>query len=257
MVSEVMLNNERRIADDGNRTEGTPSPVSNDNDHVARRGDGPAMEHRLPPVLEGPLADILQSGAVTDATRGVLQSRLAALDEPWPVQGAFFAATELATLRAVVDRLVPQDHRQRPVDIAIEIDRRLAQRRSSGWRPDVLPSDGKAYRIALRGFDEFAGERHGRHFVELNALQQDALIAHVQRGRTLGAAWAQLDSAVFFTELLAEVTEIYYSDPVAQVEIGYAGFADQPGWDEIGLNRSDPREPAVPSLGQRSPRRPE
>jgi len=235
----------------------TPSPTTIGADRVrASRESASAADESPAPEL-GPLDDLLQSDAVTPATYDVLAARLAALDEPWPDRGAFFSVKELATLRAVVNRLVPEDHRAKPLDVAILIDRRLAGGRSDGWRPDALPNDGESYRLALRGFDEFANERHHLRFVELNGLQQDALIVHVQRGRALGPAWEALDPATLFTELLAEATQIYFSDPIAQIEIGYVGFADQPGWEEVGLNQRDPREPAVPSRGQRMMRRPE
>ncbi|MBW3634848.1 MAG: GMC family oxidoreductase [Armatimonadetes bacterium] len=53
-----------------------------------------------------------------------------------------------------------------------------------------------------------------------------------------------MPSPRFFEELLAEATEHYYAHPLAQEEIGYAGFADAPGWKRIGLDERENREPA-------------
>ncbi len=65
----------------------------------------------------------------------------------------------------------------------------------------------------------------------------------VQRGRASGAAWRTLPSHRFFEELLAEVTEAYYSHPLAQEEIGYTGMADAHGWQHVSLNDLESWEP--------------
>ena len=61
-------------------------------------------------------------------------------------------------------------------------------------------------------------------------------------GRPPGPVWQTLDAARFFEEMLSELTATYYAHPLAQQEIGYAGFADLPGWTRIGLDEREARE---------------
>ncbi len=88
----------------------------------------------------------------------MLQERAA-----WRSQGPqFFTADEIVTLAALCDAMVPQDGPDDPggpryrVDIAGEIDRRLAGGNGNGWRYAALPADGDAYRRGLAAFDDVA-----------------------------------------------------------------------------------------------------
>lgn len=185
---------------------------------------------------------LLPTEHVTPATREVLRSRL----EPGggsPPPPRFFDAREVATLRAACDRLLPQTDRPRPVDLAVAIDERLADGKGDGWRYADLPPDGDAYRRGLRGLDEGALARFGSAFASLDGSHQDEILEAVQRGEASGETWETLPSRRFFEELLAELCECYYSDPLSQEEIGYVGMADVPGWQAIGLDQLDPREP--------------
>jgi hypothetical protein len=65
----------------------------------------------------------------------------------------------------------------------------------------------------------------------------------VQRNGAPGQTWKIVPAGRFFEELLAELTECYYSDPSAQEEIGYVGFADAHGWQALGLNELEAHEP--------------
>ncbi len=58
----------------------------------------------------------------------------------------------------------------------------------------------------------------------------------VKRGR-------QYLQIFFFEELLAQIVEIYYSRPEAKEEIGEVAYADAKGWQKIGLNEMEIREP--------------
>ena len=181
---------------------------------------------------------LIQSDAVTPPTRDALLSRL---DAP-PHSPQFFDEAEMATLRAACARLIPQTDRAVPLEIASPTDERLAKGKGDGWRYDTMPPDGTAYRIGLRGLNQSADLSHGAPFVALNGEDQDAILRDVQTGKARGEIWKTLPSARFFEEMLGEATENYYCHPLAQEEIGYAGFADAPGWVEIGLNQREARE---------------
>lgn len=189
---------------------------------------------------------LLASEAVSPATRAVLAARLDALSRPPITVGARLTAEQVATLRAVIDRLVPQGDRDRPVDIVAAIDARLAAGQTDGWRYDALPPDTEAIGRGLAGLDEAAWLRHALDFTDLTPARQDALLRLVQNGTVPGETWRALPAQRWFEELLAEACEIFYADPLAQDEIGYVGYADLPAWDAIGLDRRDARELPTP-----------
>lgn len=173
----------------------------------------------------GSAADLIASDHVAAPTRAALQARAA---RP-KVLPRWFDADDFALLEAVCARLitgVPQ------VDIAGAIDARLADGIGDGWRYDALPPDGEAYRAGLRAIDATAVSFHAQPFVTLDAGQQDEVLTAVQ-----------LASQRWFEELLAEATETAYANPAVQAAIGYAGFADLPGWTAIGLDQREAREP--------------
>lgn len=174
-------------------------------------------------LADSALDTLLASDHVSPATRAALTVRLA--EEPTTPR--FFTTAEFATLTAVCARLVPPGSAARR-PIASLIDARLADVRGNGWRYAELPADGEAYRAGLATIDATAGG----DFAVLGGARQDAVLGEVQRA-----------APRFFEELLAEVVERFYADPVAQGEIGYVGFADRPAWTALGLDERDPREP--------------
>lgn len=93
------------------------------------------------------------------------------------------------------------------------------------------------------GLNESARAMFGMAFDELDASSQDEVLLAVQRNEAQGQTWKTVPAQRFFEELLAELTECYYSDPTAQEEIGYVGFADAHGWHALGLNELEAHEP--------------
>ncbi len=192
----------------------------------------------------GTVRALLDTEFVTPPTREVLQSRL--VSHATATRGSsprFFDAETFATLRAVCARLIPQTERTPPVDLAGAIDARIAEDKSNGWRYNVMPPDKETYRRGIGGVDESAQAMFGRIFRELDEASQDQLLLAVQRGEATGETWKTMSAQRFFEELLAEVTECYYSDPLTQEEIGYVGMADAKGWHKIGINELEEREP--------------
>lgn len=127
--------------------------------------------------------------------------------------------------------------------MAGEIDKRLAQNGSDGWRYDVMPADGDAYTLGLAGINETAQLLHNQSFIELEDQQQDDVLRQVQQAKAPGTIWEKLPADRFFEELLTEAAHNYYSHPLAQEEIGYVGMADVAGWQRISLNDLEDREP--------------
>ncbi|MGI4879914.1 MAG: gluconate 2-dehydrogenase subunit 3 family protein [Janthinobacterium lividum] len=173
----------------------------------------------------GSVGQLIASDHVAEPTRIALQARMAA--KPGPPR--WFDATEFALLCGVCARVivdVPQ------VDIAGVIDARLAAGTGDGWRYDALPTDGEAYRQGLSTIDATARLLGGAAFLMLGPEAQDAVLAAVQK-----------TSRRWFEDLLAEAAETAYAHPAVQGAIGYAGFADLPGWIRIGLDEREAHEP--------------
>ena len=160
-------------------------------------------------LLAGPL--------VTLATRDVLNGRL----DHVSAAPTLFTPLEFTLLESVSVCLVPHDPATLP--LAAQIDARLSQGITDGWRYDQLPPDAEAYRQLLASLpaDFQRTDDEGRH----------AALTQAQQGHPK-----------IFEELLAELTEGYYSNPLNQLNIGYVGFADAQGWTETRLDRLDPHE---------------
>lgn len=189
----------------------------------------------------GTVRALLKTDDVTDITRQVLTDRLNA---PIP-KPTFFTANEFSLLQAICNRLIPQNDRPQPIDMAGDIDKRLANQETNGWRYDTMPADGDAYKRGLKGIEESSQAMFQQEFQNISAEQQDIILRAVQTKTAPGETWKNMPADRFFEELLAEVTENYFSNPLAQEEIGYVGMADVPTWQRIGLNELEDREPQI------------
>ncbi|MBD2702454.1 gluconate 2-dehydrogenase subunit 3 family protein [Spirosoma sp. BT702] len=187
----------------------------------------------------GTVRALMATDQVTDATRRALTERLTTETQP----PQFFSNYELNLLRTICDRLIPQSEHHRAIDVAGGIDSRLAQGKSDGWRYDDMPIDEDTYQLGLAGIDEAAQKLFGQPFQQLSDTYQDQVLRAVQQAKAPGESWKKLRADRFFEELLAESTYHYYSHPLAQEEIGYVGMADVPGWQRIGLDQREEREP--------------
>lgn len=196
------------------------------------------MEQHYP---KGTVRSLLLTQYVTPKTRQVLDNRMAKADEA-PI---FFDAPTFEVLSIACDRLLAQNSQERIVNIAYFIDQRLANNTGNGWRYNNMPSDEKMYLDGLKGIDETSILLFKATFIQLTISQQLAVLQSLQKGVAEGVIWKEMQSKLFFEELLAEVTEIFYSSPLAQEEIGYVGMADAKGWTRIGLNERDDIEPVA------------
>jgi gluconate 2-dehydrogenase gamma chain len=186
------------------------------------------------------IKEILTTDLVSLKTKEVLIERIEAINEDY--KPVFFNEQEFLILRAVSDILIPQDDQSFYINLAASIDERLSQNKNNGWRFASLPADGDCYRIALAAINNMCLQSLKKEFLKANTDEKETILLEVQQGLSPDV-WITIDSKLFFEELLAELTEGYYSHPLIQEQIGYAGMADQQGWINIGLNEKDPQEP--------------
>lgn len=166
-------------------------------------------------------------------------SRHAAIGEGWK----FLSATEVATLEAVADRIIPPDAETpggKGAGCVVFIDRQLAggYGQAAGWYeqgPFVkgLAQQGsqseqnpaQQYRTALAGIDGLARKRSGRAFPTLSADEQDTLLKGLEDG---SLAIEGIDSKTFFQNLVTDMQQGFFADPI------YGGNRDMCSWKMIG-----------------------
>ena len=179
-----------------------------------------------------------------EATRRVLDARLAIPDRP-----RHFSAEEFAAVAAVAARLVPQDGGA-AVPVAALVDHKLATGRSDGFRGAGMPRDEEAWRRGLRALDAEAKQAHGAGFAALLPDQQDALLRRMEAGELMHEAWGGMPSRTFFKQRLGhDIVLAYYSHPESWNQIGFGGPASPRGYVRMGYDERDPWEAAEAKPG--------
>ena len=215
-----------------------------------------------PAIGEDYLA-LINSDRVSARTRETLLAR-AQPDDP-AYRPAAMTVTQLATLRAVVDRVLPQP--AVGIDLGARIDRLLALGEGDGWRYALLPQDAEAYRAALRTLDEASRASHGRDFAGLDGGGQDDMLGRAAAGElevaslevaSLGgegpARHDLLDAGqmrLWFEDLRSDAVRLYVAHPATLARMGYGGIAyggdeaRKPGFVRIGAGEREAWEPVA------------
>ena len=184
------------------------------------------------------IQELLHTDYVTAATKAVLESRMA-IGVP---ATTYLSAENFRLLTLLCQHLLALEEGTLAAQVAAGIDERLAADKSNGWRYGQMPGDRDAYNMALQALDETAQNSYKYPFAHLTSTQQLNLMQQLQKGEVSGERWIKVSPKLFFEELLSEATEIFYSHPYAQNEIGYVGLADAHGWKKIGLNEEESPE---------------
>jgi hypothetical protein len=158
------------------------------------------------------------------ATRSVVLDRVHDVPEP-----RHFSAEQLRLLEAICAHVLPQDDRDagHRIPLVPQIDRRLAEGESDGYRYDDMPPDAEAYALGLQAIDESARTAYGSAFIDARPAQRDELLRSLHDGRPLveHPVWQRMPVRRFWTLLLSDCVEAYYSHPYAWDEIGFGGPA--------------------------------
>ena len=115
-----------------------------------------------------------QAGHWDPVTAGVVLSRVGR-----PPDIRFFTPAEEAAATALCDRLLGQDGEPK-VAVVPQIDTRLAEQETDGWRYADMPEDGQAWRESLRFLDEDSQAACSREFARASVADQRAVIQAVQ-----------------------------------------------------------------------------
>ncbi|AXY22526.1 MULTISPECIES: gluconate 2-dehydrogenase subunit 3 family protein [Komagataeibacter] len=187
----------------------------------------------------------MQGVAGVAACSTFLSSRMRAATPPAKAYTPrFFDGAEWDFLLAACDRLIPADENG-PGALALDVPRFLDMQMDTPYAhgaqwfmdgpfvqgPDnlgyQLPYDPRTlYRRGIAGMNAHAATRHGRPFASLAPSVQDELLQAAEKG-TL--AFGDIPSRVFFDQLLANVMEGAFSDPV------HGGNTRLGGWVMLGF----------------------
>jgi len=187
-------------------------------------------------------------GGPPQAIRGEVPWVEGAADAPVGASGTgyvYFTATEASLLEAIVDRLIPPDPTgpsASEAGVPFFIDRQLAGQYGQGqhfylggpW-PKGAPEQGyqsrfnpaQFYRAALAAIPKYVSKTYGSVFQKLAQADQDKLLKELEAGQI--DLPDGVDGKAFFTMLLQNTKEGYFSDPI------YGGNKDMAAWKMIGF----------------------
>jgi hypothetical protein len=131
-----------------------------------------------------------------------------------------FTERQLATLRALIDRIIPAD--DFPSGWQAGAGDYLAGQLERDLRPQL-----DRYRAGLDALESEARATMGAGFAELDADRQDALLRQVEAGQ-VAAGWP-IDPAAFFHDAVEHAMEGFYGDP------GNGGNRGGVSWRMIGF----------------------
>ncbi|SDR55504.1 gluconate 2-dehydrogenase gamma chain [Paraburkholderia fungorum] len=161
-----------------------------------------------------------------------------------PTQRVFFTDAEAAQIKAIFDRLIPADELSVSASEAgcvAFIDHQLAGSYGDGaWKYQAGPyakgtgsqgdqsplTPAQLYRKGLAEIDAHCRQTLGHPFEALTADQQDHVLEQMDAGKL---PMNTIDSGTFFKQLLANVQEGFFADPI------YGGNKDMAGWKMIGF----------------------
>ncbi len=183
--------------------------------------------------------DVLdQAGRWDPVTAGVVLQRVGR-----PPDIRFFTPAEEAAATALCDRLLGQDQDGGPkVEVVPQIDARLAELETDGWRYADMSEDGQAWRDSLRFLDE---DSQAACSVELAGASLHDQRGVIQAVQDLGAKeWHGLNAAHVWSLWTRYACTAFYAHPLAWNEIGFPGPAYPRGYKNPGVGKREPFEVA-------------
>jgi hypothetical protein len=143
--------------------------------------------------------------------------------------------SQMAALRALLDRLIPAD------DFAGALEAGVDRYILGQWRGDCA-SEAPVLLAGLAALDGEASARHGpgRSLAALEPEERDALLADLENGQAAAAWPAEISAAAFFRRMTELAHEGFYADP------GNGGNRDAAAWRMIRYDPGQPK-PAGPA----------
>ena len=213
------------------------------------RGTLPSRRYFLASASAFPILAFAGTAAARSVS-GSLPWKAFAGDPPKPVNPLgwhFFTPDEVATVEAIVDRLIPADALSiggKEAGCAVFIDRQLAGAFGKSSRLYMkgpfatgLPTQGYQgaltpegrYRDGLRAINDHCRRAHRKNFAQLTAADKDAVLTGLEGGKIELKLAQGLSSRAFFELILQNTMEGFFADPL------YGGNKGMAGWKLIGF----------------------
>jgi hypothetical protein len=158
----------------------------------------------------------------------------------------FFTPEEARLLAAICDRVLPQEDRddKHRIPLVPQIDKRLYENSHDGYRYENMPPDREAFQLGIKAVEQIAVHEHGRSFLDIGPLEQDAILRSLHQSKPTAAheIWAQMPVHRFWMLLLTDCAEAYYSHPFAWDEIGFGGPAYPRAYMRLERGEAEPWE---------------
>lgn len=161
-----------------------------------------------------------------------------------PTKRMFLTDKEVAQVTAIFDRLIPADEVSVSASQAgcvVFIDHQLVtpwaagalrylggaeEKGSSTQGNQSLRTPAYVYRTGLAELDKYCLDHLGNSFEALSIEQQDELLEQMENGQV---QLASIPSKALFSQLLSNVQEGFFADPI------YGGNKDMAGWKMVGF----------------------
>ncbi|HDT6527132.1 TPA: gluconate 2-dehydrogenase subunit 3 family protein [Raoultella ornithinolytica] len=194
----------------------------------------------IPTVVigSGSVGAVAAASTAQAAERATAGGSASATTGDWKPQ--FFNEREWAFINAAVARLVPADELgpgAREAGVPEFIDRQMNTPYATGsiwymqgpFNPDVPKEMGyqlplvpkQIYNLGIADADEWCQGQYHQPFAGLTPEQQDAALSQFEAG---SAAFKQLPSSLFFSYLLQNTREGFFSDPIHGGNKGMVGW---------------------------------
>ena len=194
----------------------------------------------IPTVVigSGSVGAVAAASTAQAAERATAGGSASATTGDWKPQ--FFNEREWAFINAAVARLIPADELgpgAREAGVPEFIDRQMNTPYATGsiwymqgpFNPDVPKEMGyqlplvpkQIYNLGIADTDEWCQGQYHQPFAGLTPEQQDAALSQFEAG---SAAFKQLPSSLFFSYLLQNTREGFFSDPIHGGNKGMVGW---------------------------------
>ncbi|EOD2837121.1 gluconate 2-dehydrogenase subunit 3 family protein [Raoultella ornithinolytica] len=194
----------------------------------------------IPTVVigSGSVGAVAAASTAQAAERATAGGSASATTGDWKPQ--FFNEREWAFINAAVARLIPADELgpgAREAGVPEFIDRQMNTPYATGsiwymqgpFNPDVPKEMGyqlplvpkQIYNLGIADADEWCQGQYHQPFAGLTPEQQDAALSQFEAGN---AAFKQLPSSLFFSYLLQNTREGFFSDPIHGGNKGMVGW---------------------------------
>lgn len=186
----------------------------------------------------GSVGAVAAASTAQAAERATAGGSASATTGDWKPQ--FFNEREWAFINAAVARLIPADELgpgAREAGVPEFIDRQMNTPYATGsiwymqgpFNPDVPKEMGyqlplvpkQIYNLGIADADEWCQGQYHQPFAGLTPEQQDAALSQFEAG---SAAFKQLPSSLFFSYLLQNTREGFFSDPIHGGNKGMVGW---------------------------------